>query len=188
MCMRQCNRSGIVCRLILSTDSFFSSGEIVFAPPPPPPPNQIGSKILLRVLLFVNDMCVCMFVRVCVRAFRPSVLPRPYLLKAPEMGVAQEEKDPYAAPAVYGYEHSSSRSRLEPDREARHALLSRGAAGERPRWVVWLVSSLVLGYNCSSVDWQFVAFFFFVLFFLLFYDSFQQKGEKKASFCRIILP
>ena len=26
MCMRQCNRSGIVCRLILSTDSFFSSG------------------------------------------------------------------------------------------------------------------------------------------------------------------
>ena len=161
MCMRQCNRSGIVCRLILSTDSFFSSGEIVFAPSPP---NQIGSKIPLCVRLFVNDMCVCMFVCVCVRAFRPSVLPRPYLLKAPGIGVAQEEKDPYATPAVYSSEHSSSRSRLEPDREARHALLSRGAAGERPRWVAWLVSSLVLGYNRSSADWQFSAFLG-VLFF-----------------------
>ena len=74
------------------------------------------------------------------------------------------------------------------------------SAGERPRWLAWLVSvpgrdpgglhgwcPLVLGYNRSSADWQFSAFFG-CFFFLLFYDSFQQKGEKKASFCRIILP
>ena len=34
----------------------------------------------------------------------------------------------------------------------------------------------------------FCFFFFFFFFLLLFYDSFQQKGEQKAPFCRTVLP
>ena len=58
-------------------------------------------------------------------------------MEPPEAGSAQEEHDPYAAPPVYNYNHTSTRPNLDPEqlRDDRHGLQSRDSVADRSRLV-----------------------------------------------------